>query len=178
MKRVAERQERVETVFALVVVEVTIISATDTMAVVQHDVVVVATIRRRDTVVHIADAVALLDESAVRLVERSVLTVADGSRVAEAKAKEEKARKEALAAKNKKEREAAEKRAREAEQKRLEAERKAEAENREHAKAVASARKEADEALSAPTEDMRISGSFGGRSEGCDARQQRHQHPW
>ena len=81
-------------------------------------------------------------------------------RIAEAKAREEKARKEALAAKNKKEREAAEQRAREAEQRRLEAERKAEAENREHAKAVASARKEADEALRVPTEDMRISGSF------------------
>ena len=81
-------------------------------------------------------------------------------RIAEAKAREEKAKREAQAARDKKEREAAEQRLREAEQKRLAAERQAEAENREHAKAVASARKEADEALRVPTEDMRISGSF------------------
>ena len=81
-------------------------------------------------------------------------------RIAEAKAKEEKAKAEARAARDKKEREAAERRAREAEKKRLEAERKAEAENREHAKAVASARKDADDALRIPSEDMRISGKF------------------
>ena len=81
-------------------------------------------------------------------------------RIAEAKAKEEKAKAEAKAAKDKKAREAAERRAREAEQRRLAAERKAEAENREHAKVVASARKEADEALRMPTEDMRVSGKF------------------
>jgi len=81
-------------------------------------------------------------------------------RIAEAKAKEEKAKAEAKAAKDKKTREAAERRAREAEQHRLAAERKAEAENREHAKVVASARKEADEALRMPTEDMRVSGKF------------------
>ncbi len=81
-------------------------------------------------------------------------------RIAEAKAKEEKAKREALAAKSKSEREAAERRAREAEQNRLAAERKAEAENREHAKAVASARKEADDVMRMPTEDMRLSGKF------------------
>jgi len=81
-------------------------------------------------------------------------------RIAEAKAKEEKAKREAQAAKNKQEREAAERRAREAEKQRQETERKAEAENREHAKAIASARKEADDALNMPTEDMRISGNF------------------
>ena len=81
-------------------------------------------------------------------------------RVAEAKAREEKAKAEALAAKNKKEREAAERKAREAEQNRLAEERRAEAENRERAKEVATARKEADDALKMPTEDMRISGNF------------------
>ena len=81
-------------------------------------------------------------------------------RVAEAKAREEKAKAEALAAKNKKEREAASRKAREAEKNRLAEERRAEAENRERAKEVATARKEADDALTAPTEDMRISGNF------------------
>ena len=81
-------------------------------------------------------------------------------RIAEAKAREEKAKAEALAAKDKKEREAAERRAREAEQNRLAEERRAEAEAREHAKVVASARKEVDDALKMPTEDMRISGNF------------------
>ena len=81
-------------------------------------------------------------------------------RVAEAKAREEKAKAEAKAAKDQKEREAAERRAREAEQNRLAEERRAEAENRERAKEVATARKEADEALRMPTEDMRISGNF------------------
>ena len=57
-------------------------------------------------------------------------------RIAEAKAREEKAKREAQAARDKKEREAAEQRLREAEQKRLAAERQAEAENREHAKAI------------------------------------------
>ena len=81
-------------------------------------------------------------------------------RIAEAKAREEKAKAEALAAKNAKEREAAERKAREAEEHRLAAERKAEQEAREHAKEVASARKEAEAALIAPSEDMRITGSF------------------
>ena len=81
-------------------------------------------------------------------------------RIAEAKAREEKAKADALAAKNKKDREAAERKAREAEESRLAAERKAEQEAREHAKEVASARKEAEAALTAPSEDMRISGSF------------------
>ena len=73
-------------------------------------------------------------------------------RIAEAKAKEEKAKQEALAAKNRK--------AREAEEARLAAERRAEAEAREHAKEVASARRDAEEVLKAPSEDMRISGNF------------------
>lgn len=81
-------------------------------------------------------------------------------RIAEAKAREEKARQEALAAKNKRDRAAAEQRAREAEEHRLAAERKAEREAREHAREMASARKEAEAALEAPSEDMRISGSF------------------
>ena len=81
-------------------------------------------------------------------------------RVAEAKAREEKAKVEAKAARDKKAREAAEQRAREAERERLAEERRADAENRERAREVASARKEADDALLAPTEDMRISGSF------------------
>ena len=81
-------------------------------------------------------------------------------RIAEARAREERARQEAIAAKNKKAREAAERKAREAEEARLNAERRAEAEAREHAKEVASARKEAEAVLNAPTEDMRISGSF------------------
>ncbi len=81
-------------------------------------------------------------------------------RIAEAKAREEKAKAEALAAKNAKEREAAERKVREAEEHRLAAERKAEQEAREHAKEVASARKEAEAALIAPSEDMRITGSF------------------
>jgi septal ring factor EnvC (AmiA/AmiB activator) len=81
-------------------------------------------------------------------------------RVAEAKAREEKAKAEAKAARDKKAREAAEQRAREAERERLAEERRADAENRERAREVASARKEADDALLAPTEDMRISGSF------------------
>ena len=81
-------------------------------------------------------------------------------RIAEAKAREEKAKADALAAKNEKERTAAERKAREAEERRMAAERKAEQEAREHAKVVASARKEAEEALIAPSEDMRISGSF------------------
>jgi septal ring factor EnvC (AmiA/AmiB activator) len=81
-------------------------------------------------------------------------------RIAEAKAKEERAKAEAKAARDQKAREAAERKAREAEEARKAAERKAEAENREHAKAVASARKDADEALKMPTEDVRISGKF------------------
>jgi septal ring factor EnvC (AmiA/AmiB activator) len=81
-------------------------------------------------------------------------------RIAEARAKEEKARREAQAAKSKKEREAAERKAREAEERRVAEERRAEAEAREHAKAVASARKDAEAALTAPSEDQRISGSF------------------
>ncbi len=81
-------------------------------------------------------------------------------RIAEAKAREARAKEEAQAAKTKKEREKAERRAREAAEKRIAAERQAEVEAREHAKVVASARKEAEEALHAPTEDMRISGSF------------------
>ena len=67
---------------------------------------------------------------------------------------EEVARQKARAAaeaKRRAEAEAAKKRA---------AERKAEQEAREHAKEVASARKEAEAALTAPSEDMRISGSF------------------
>ena len=81
-------------------------------------------------------------------------------RIAEAKAREAEAKKKALAAKNQREREEAERRAREAEQRRLAEERRAEAENRERAKEVAHARKEADEALKVPSEDMRISGNF------------------
>ncbi len=81
-------------------------------------------------------------------------------RIAEAKAREEKAKAEARAARDQKAREAAERRAREAEQKRLAEERRAEKENLQHAKAVASARKAADDALRMPTEDMRISGNF------------------
>jgi len=81
-------------------------------------------------------------------------------RIAEAKAREEKAKAEARAARDKEAREAAERRAREAEKNRLAEERRAEAENREHAKQVASARKAADDALRMPTEDMRISGNF------------------
>ncbi len=81
-------------------------------------------------------------------------------RIAEAKAREAKAKEEALAAKTKKEREAAELRAREAEENRIAAERQAEIEAQKHAKELASARKEAEEALRVPTEDMRISGSF------------------
>ena len=81
-------------------------------------------------------------------------------RIAEAKAKEEKAKAEAKAARDKKEREAAERRLREAERKRLAAERKAEAERREHAKAIATATKENDDALKMPTEDVRLSGKF------------------
>ena len=81
-------------------------------------------------------------------------------RIAEAKEREERAKKEAIAARNKAAREAAERKAREAEEARLAAEKKAEAEAREHAKEVASARKEAEAVLNAPTEDMRISGSF------------------
>ncbi len=81
-------------------------------------------------------------------------------KIAEAKAREEKAKAEARAARDQKAREAAEQRAREAEQKRLAEERRADAENREHAKEVASARKAADEVLQMPTEDMRISGNF------------------
>ena len=81
-------------------------------------------------------------------------------RVAEAKAREERARQAALAAKNKREKEEAERRAREAEEERKAAERRAEQENREHARQVATARKEADEVLLVPTEDTRISGNF------------------
>ena len=81
-------------------------------------------------------------------------------RIAEAKAKEERARQEALAAKDKKSREAAERKAREAEEARRAEERRAENEAREHAKQVATARREVDDALNAPSEDMRISGSF------------------
>ena len=81
-------------------------------------------------------------------------------RIAEAKAKEEKARAEARAAKDKKAREAAERRAREAEKVRRAEERRAQKEAREHAKVVASARKDADEALMASSEDVRISGKF------------------
>ena len=81
-------------------------------------------------------------------------------RIAEAKECEERAKQEAMAAKNKQAREAAERKAREAEEARLAAEKKADAEAREHAKEVATARKEAEAVLNAPTEDMRISGSF------------------
>ena len=81
-------------------------------------------------------------------------------RIAEAKAKEEQARQEAQAAKSRRDKEAAERRARQAEEARQAAERRAEEEAREHAKVVAAARKEADEALYAPSEDQRISGSF------------------
>ena len=81
-------------------------------------------------------------------------------RIAEARAREEKAKAEALAAKNQAAREAAEQRAREAEEARRAEERRAEREALEHAKVVATARKEHDEALKVPTEDMRISGSF------------------
>ena len=81
-------------------------------------------------------------------------------RIAEAKAKEERAKQEALAAKNKKQRAEAERKAREAEQARKAEERRAESEARAHAKEVASARQEAEQVLKAPTEDMRISGSF------------------
>ena len=81
-------------------------------------------------------------------------------RIAEAKEREERAKQEAIAAKNKQAREAAERKAREAEEARLAAEKRAESEAREHAKEVATARKEAEAALNAPTEDMRISGSF------------------
>lgn len=81
-------------------------------------------------------------------------------RIAEAKEREERAKQEAMTAKNKQAREAAERKAREAEEARLAAEKKAETEAREHAKEVATARKEAEAVLYAPTEDMRISGSF------------------
>ena len=81
-------------------------------------------------------------------------------RIAEAKEREERAKREAMAAKNKQAREAAERKAREAEEARVAAEKKAESEAREHAKEVATARKEAEAVLYAPTEDMRISGSF------------------
>ena len=81
-------------------------------------------------------------------------------RIAEAKEREERAKQEAITAKNKKAREAAERKAREAEEARLAAEKRAESEAREHAKEVATARREAEAVLNAPTEDMRISGSF------------------
>lgn len=81
-------------------------------------------------------------------------------RIAEAAAREERAKKEAQAAKNKQAREAAERKAREAEEARIAAEKRAETEAREHAKEVATARREAEAVLNAPTEDMRISGSF------------------
>lgn len=81
-------------------------------------------------------------------------------RIAEAKAREAKARAEAKAARDRKAREAAERKAREAERARRNEERRAEAENRERAKELASARREADEALKAPSEDRRISGNF------------------
>lgn len=81
-------------------------------------------------------------------------------RIAEAKEREARAKQEAIAAKNKQAREAAERKAREAEEARLAAEKRAESEAREHAREVATARKEAEAVLNAPTEDMRISGSF------------------
>ena len=81
-------------------------------------------------------------------------------RIAEAKERERKAKAEAMAAKNEKDRKAAELRAREAEEHRRATERRAEAEEREHARAVASARKDADDVLHMPSEDMRISGHF------------------
>ena len=81
-------------------------------------------------------------------------------RIAEARAREERAKAEAKAARDQKAREVAERKAREAEEARKTAERKAEAENREHARAVASARKDVDDALKMPTEDVRISGKF------------------
>ena len=81
-------------------------------------------------------------------------------RIAEAREREEKARLAAQAAKSEKDREAAERKAREAKERLKAEEARAEAEAREHAKEVASARKEAEEALKVPSEDQRISGSF------------------
>lgn len=81
-------------------------------------------------------------------------------RIAEAKEREERAKQEAMAAKDKQARETAERKAREAAEARMVVEKKAEYEAREHAKEVATARKKAEAALNAPTEDMRISGSF------------------
>ncbi len=81
-------------------------------------------------------------------------------RIAEAKAREEKAKADALAARSRREKELAERKAREAEEARRAEERRAEKEATEHAKAVASARKEAEEVLNVPSEDQRISGSF------------------
>ncbi len=81
-------------------------------------------------------------------------------RIAEARAREEKAKAAAQAARNQKAREEAERQAREAEEARLAAEQRAKKDAQERARDVATAQREADELLNAPTEDMRISGNF------------------
>lgn len=83
-------------------------------------------------------------------------------RIAEAKAKEEKAKAEARAAARKSAREkaAAEKAAREAEKARKAAERKAATEKTAHEKEMASAKKKSEEEWSVSSEDRRLNGNF------------------
>jgi len=87
-------------------------------------------------------------------------------RIAEAKAREERAKQEALAAakKSAEEKKAAEKAAREAERARLEAEKKAAEEAKAHEREVAEARKTVEkkerETYTVSTEDRRLSGNF------------------
>ena len=91
----------------------------------------------------IAEEVARQKARAAAEAKRKAEAAARERRLAEARAREQKAKAEALAAKNKKEKEAAERRVREAEENRKAEERKAER-----------------EVMTAPSEDVRISGNF------------------
>lgn len=91
----------------------------------------------------IAEEVARQKARAAAEAKRKAEAAARERRLAEARAREQKAKAEALAAKNKKEKEAAERRVREAEENRKAEERKVER-----------------EVMTAPSEDVRISGNF------------------
>ncbi len=81
-------------------------------------------------------------------------------RIAEAKAVEQKAKADAVAARNARAREVAEQRAREAEAARIAAERKAEADKERANREVAKAKKESEEAVRLSSADRLVSGGF------------------
>jgi len=102
------------------------------------------------------------EEGAVEVTAAEAAARENARRIAEAKAREEKAKAEARAAarKSAEEKARAERAARAAEKARLEAERKAAAENRAREREVAEAKKSAEPTYTLSTVDRQLSGSF------------------